>query len=181
MKINLDLAGSDPEAFTNLYLNYYQRVYQYLRYRCDNDQIAEDLTVQVFEKILLSLQRSQIDQGATDAWVFTIAANCFRDWLRKNRRISLLSLDLFKHLPAAQPGPEECLIQKDAQRELNRSLRNLNERERNIIAWRFGARITNRQIASMTHLSEQNVAVIMYRALKKLKLDLLPDPEVKHE
>jgi RNA polymerase sigma-70 factor (ECF subfamily) len=180
LKYNSKLAGSNAEAFSELFRSLYQRVYQYLRYRCNSDQTAEDLTVQVFERVLLNLQRYQPGDTPIETWIFTIASNCFRDWYRKNKRVSWFSLDLFKQHPSRQPSPEDQAVHNEHHRELNQSLQNLNDRERNIIAWRFGARLTNRQIASLNHLSEQNVAVILYRALKKLKCDLTSGQEVKN-
>ena len=169
MQSDLQQAGSDPKAFTDLYQTYYRRVFQYMCYRCDCSATAEDLTAQTFERILHSLPRYQEGEAPIEAWIFTIAANCFRDWYRRQKRLAWLPWDQFIRHPAAQPAPEEQVQVHEEQRELQRALNTLSERERSLIAWRFGARMTNRQIATLSHLSEQNVAVILFRALRKLQ------------
>ena len=169
MQSELQQAGSDPNAFTELYQTYFRRVYQYMRYRCDSDASAEDLTALVFERILRNLQRYQQGEAPIDAWIFTIAANCFTDWYRRQKRISWLPWDLLQQRAGGHAAPEDELLQHEEQRELQSALAELTERERNLIAWRFGARLNNRQIAAIAHLSEQNVAVIIFRALRKLK------------
>lgn len=158
--------GSDPEAFTALYETYYKRVYQYMRYRCLCDQAAEDLTAQVFERVLTHLQQYQPGEAPMEAWIFTIAANCFNDSYRRQKRLVWLNWDLLNHRPARHSAPEDQIVQNENHRELQNALSQLSFRERNIIAWRFGARLTNRQIAPIIKLSEQNVAVILFRALK---------------
>jgi RNA polymerase sigma-70 factor (ECF subfamily) len=180
MMPNQKPAGSDPEAFTALYETYYKRVYQYMRYRCLSDQIAEDLTAQVFERILTHLQRYQPGEAPIEAWIFTIAANCFNDSYRRQKLLTWLNWDLFNHHPARQPGPEDQLVKNENHHELQEALIQLSFRERNIIACRFGARLSNRQIAAISKLSEQNVAVILFRALKKLKQGLESKQEAEH-
>ncbi|OJX48194.1 MAG: hypothetical protein BGO78_13050 [Chloroflexi bacterium 44-23] len=175
MRSELQQAGSDPKAFTELYQTYFRRVYQYMRYRCDNDACAEDLTALVFERILRNLQRYQQGETPIDAWIFKITANCFTDWYRRQKKIVWLPWHLFQQRPAGQAAPEDQLLKQEQNRELHAALEELTERERNLIAWRFGACLNNRQIADITHLSEQNVAVIIFRALRKLK------EKVQHE
>ena len=172
--------GSDPEAFTELYETYYLRIYQYMRYRCSNDHSAEDLTAQVFERILIHLQRYQPGEAPLEAWIFTIAANCFKDAYRRQKLITWLNLDFLKYLPSRQTAPEDQIVQNENHREIQSALALLSDRERDVIAWRFGARLTNRQISGISNLSEQNVAVILFRALRKLKQGFINKQEVKH-
>lgn len=169
MQSDLTQAGSDPKAFTDLYQTFYRRVYQYMRYRCENEANAEDLTALVFERILCNLQRYQQGEAPIDAWIFSIAANCFRDWYRRQKRIHWLSWDGFQPHQASQPEPEEQILKNENLRELKTALSRLSERERSLIALRFGASLNNRQIAAITRLSEQNVAVILFRALRKMR------------
>jgi RNA polymerase sigma-70 factor (ECF subfamily) len=76
-----------------------------------------------------------------------------------------------------QPGddhlPESCLISAESAKELLASLSVLNERERDLLSLKFAGRLTNRRIAELTRLSETNVSVLIYRALKKLRRQLV--------
>ena len=56
-----------------------------------------------------------------------------------------------------------------------RAVADLDERERDLIALRFGSGLSNREIATMTGLSDSHVGVILHRALRKLRQTLQPD------
>jgi RNA polymerase sigma-70 factor (ECF subfamily) len=75
-----------------------------------------------------------------------------------------------------QPGqvglPEADMISFETNEELLASLMNLDERERDLLSLKFAARLTNRRIADISGLSEANVGVIIFRALKKLRAEL---------
>jgi RNA polymerase sigma-70 factor (ECF subfamily) len=73
---------------------------------------------------------------------------------------------------AAGPGPESQVVAGEEVEALKEALQLLSEREREIIRLRFVAGITNRAIAKMMGLREGNVAVILFRALRKLRKTL---------
>ncbi|MDF2925688.1 MAG: subfamily polymerase sigma-24 subunit [Paenibacillaceae bacterium] len=68
--------------------------------------------------------------------------------------------------------PERLAIVGETHDSLSRALAALAERERNIIALKFGAGLKNTEIARVTGVTEDNVGVILYRTLKKLKKEL---------
>jgi RNA polymerase sigma-70 factor (ECF subfamily) len=70
---------------------------------------------------------------------------------------------------AAAPGPEAQVVAFQEVEALKEALRLLSEREQEIIRLRFVAGLTNRAIAKMMGLREGNVAVILFRALRKLR------------
>jgi len=65
--------------------------------------------------------------------------------------------------------PEEVVIRREARQELVRALGFLDDRERDLVALKFSALMTNRDIAGVTGLTESNVGVILFRALRKLR------------
>jgi RNA polymerase sigma-70 factor (ECF subfamily) len=64
---------------------------------------------------------------------------------------------------------EEIATDNELLRELLPLIGNLPERERDILALKFGAEMTNRSIAGITGLTESNVGVILYRTLRRLR------------
>jgi len=88
-------------------------------------------------------------------------------------------MERVQDLPSDKPSPEEALIDGELRHELIAALEILNERERDLLGLKFSARFTNRQIAAMTGLSEQNVGIILYRSLQKLRDQLIPPEEQK--
>ena len=72
---------------------------------------------------------------------------------------------------------EDLIIDKELKETLLRAIMTLDERQQNIIAFKFGARLTNREIAKILNLTESNVGTIIYRSLKRLK-DILKEQGV---
>lgn len=165
-------AARSPAAFVQLYRRYYPRVYNYMRYRCDDTATAEDLTAQVFERLLSKVGTYYPERGPFSAWLFAIARNLVTGHRRAMQRRLGISIETLRHWPSNQPGPEEAAVLHEAQAELLAAVSRLGERERDLLALKFAARLTNRRIAAITGLSESNVGVILHRSIYRLRDDL---------
>lgn len=165
-------ATIDPEAFAEIYDYYFTRVYNYVRSRVNRSSVADDLTSQIFERVLFKLDKFHPERGSFGTWLFTIAHNIITDYLRNQEQRHTVSLDAVRELACARNGPEEAYILQESQQDLQAALELLNNRERNLIGLKFWAGLNNRQIAQMTGLSESNVGVILYRSIRRLQLAL---------
>jgi RNA polymerase sigma-70 factor (ECF subfamily) len=172
-------AASDRYYFATLYDRYFPRVYNYLRFRCSDPQTADDLTSLVFEKALREIAHYNADRAPFAVWLFTIARNTLTDHLRAARRHPWLPLDLLRGRPNPDHSAEESLIEAETRDSLMRALARLSERERDLIALKFQAGLNNRQIAEMTHLSESNVGVTVFRAIQRLRVLMAGDVEIE--
>jgi RNA polymerase sigma factor (sigma-70 family) len=161
-------AGSDPEAFVALYNAYFQRVYSYTFYRCGDQATAEDLTGRVFERLLVYISRYSPQKGPFEAWLFTLARNVINDHYRR-QRFAWLPWEAFHQQPDREPSPEEQSVQREALDELNLALQRLDRRSLDLVSLKFFARLTNRQIAGIVHMSESNVGVALFRAVGRLR------------
>jgi RNA polymerase sigma-70 factor (ECF subfamily) len=161
--------SDDPAAFTKLYEYYFPRIYNYIRYRVQDATVADDLTIRTFERALQRLNKYDSDKGAFAAWLFIIARNSVNDYFRAEKRNRWLSLDAIRGRASDSPEPEEVVISREKRMELLEAVAQLSERERDLLALKFGAGLTNRHIVELTGLSESNIAVILYRTLRKLR------------
>ena len=161
-------AANDPDAFGQLYNAYFQRVYSYTFYRCGDQAAAEDLTGRVFERLLVNISRYSPQKGPFEAWLFALARNVVNDHYRR-QRFPWLPWDAFRQQPDRQPSPEELSIQHEALDELNLALQRLDRRSLDLVSLKFFARLTNRQIAGIVHMSESNVGVVLFRAMGRLR------------
>lgn len=98
--------------------------------------------------------------------MFTIARNIATDHFRRRR--PALPLEAVE-LPASAPPPEEQVQQQDDLARLGGLLAQLNTRERELVALKYGAGLTNRSIARLTGLGESNVGTILYRVVHQLR------------
>lgn len=171
--------ADDPQALAALFEAYASRVLLYMQYRCDDLPTAQDLAGQVFEQIVKSLPDYDPQRAPAAAWVFSIARHVAAGWLRRQYLRKFLSWDDFFRHPSPGPGPEQTAIESEERRALRAALRELSGRERDLIALRFSSGLTNRQIAALTGLSESNVAVVLYRALRKLRERLALSEDIR--
>jgi RNA polymerase sigma-70 factor (ECF subfamily) len=162
-------AIAEPAAFAAIYDHYFSRVYNYVRYRVQDAETTDDITAQIFERALVNISRYRPEQGPFGAWLFAIARNAVNDHLRAKRRRRWLSLEVLCGRASAEPQPEEVVIGKETHAELLAALARLSDRERDLIALKFAAGLTNYRIAQLTGLSESNVGVILYRTIRKLR------------
>ena len=165
-------ATAEPAAFAAIYDHYFPRVYNYVRYRVGDAETADDLTTQVFERALTHIGRYRPERAPFAAWLFAIARNAVSDHLRAQRRRRWLSLEVLRDRASRDPQPEEIAIRNETRDELLAAVARLSERERDLIGLKFAAGLTNRRIAEITGLSESNVGVILYRAVRRLRAEL---------
>jgi len=171
---------ADPNNFLALYDRYFSRVYNYMRYRSPDTYTADDLTSQTFEQALAKIDSYNPQKAPFAAWLFTIARNLVNDSLRRKKRIEWVSLDHVKGTPFQSTSPEEQAELSDEQQRLVSALKTLPAKKCDLLALKFAGEMTNREIARITGMSEQNVGVTLHRSIKKLRKRLL-DEDVNHE
>lgn len=157
---------------------YYPAIYRYFRFHGADTGAANDLAASVFERALAHLDQYDPLKAQIQTWLFAIAHNlAINHW--KSRKTSV-SLD--ENLPDQHSMLEEVAIDSQDKEQVLAALRALDARSREIIALKFSRELTNREIATLTGLTEANVGVILYRSLAKLRA-LLGDrqPEAHHD
>jgi RNA polymerase sigma-70 factor (ECF subfamily) len=160
------------ESFAALYDEHVERVYGFFGYRVSSREDAEDLTQATFERALKAWRRFDPRRASAATWLLAIARNLLIDHLRRQGGQKIHPLNL------AEPDnatPE--LHTTDDPRlglspELERALATLSERDRELIALRFGADLTGPEIAEFTGLSLANVQQIISRSLRRLRAEL---------
>lgn len=157
------------ETFAGLYEQYLPKVYRYISYRITDISTAEDLTSVVFEKALTKLKSYRPEKARFSTWIFTIARNTLTDHFRAAGKVRTVSLDSGY---LSQPDNiEEVTGRTEDLNVLKTCLSRLSQLEQEIISLKFGAEMTNRQIASMLAMTESNIGVILFRAIRKLRND----------
>lgn len=152
--------------FAALYHQELPRIYNYFRYRVGDGPLAEDLTSETFEKAWRHRDRYRHDLASFSTWLFRIARNVAIDYYRRPRRE--VSLDHALDKTAGDSAEVQVTRQEQFQR-LAELLAQCSVREREMVALKYGAGLTNRQIAPLMDLSESNVAVILHRTVRKLR------------
>ena len=165
------LAGLDD--FAEMYDDHIWDVYGFIAYRVADREEAEDLTQTTFERALKAWSRFDPERSSLKTWLIAIARNLVIDHYRSDKSKMTSSLDL----PSRDEHERESGAADDAPSlgpdpELEAALKNLSQRQREVIALRFGGDLSSAQIAGLTGLSEDNVQQILSRSLRGLRDEL---------
>ncbi len=149
-----------------VYMEQLPRIYNYFRFRLSTELEVEELTSATFEKAWRARESYRRDLAAFSTWLFSIAQNLAIDHLRQRRRH--VSLDAASEVVAEVTPESEAQRASDLAR-LAHLTKDLPERDRELIALKYGAGLNNREIARLTGLSESNVGTILHRSVQALR------------
>lgn len=161
-------AGTDGEAFAELYRRHRAAVFRYLRARCRDDDLALELTAVTFEKALRSIRRYQTKGGGVVAWLLRIARNAAADHERRERPL-VPQWRMNTDRPSPEPTPEEATVRSDERRQLRLLVADLPELQRDALALRFGAGLTAREIGVVIGKTEDATQKLISRAIARLR------------
>ena len=165
--------NGDKEAVSALYESYAQAIFQYISYRVESDMIAEDLTADVFLRMVRGLPRYKYTGAPVGAWLYRVAANRIADHYRKGRHeTSAPILDSYR---SDTPEPFDEMARQEERTHLREALQTLSEDYQNIIILRFMKELPHAEVAEIMGKSEAAVRVLQHRGLKALA-DKLQNP-----
>lgn len=157
--------------FSEIYDEQLDRVYGFIAYRVASRADAEDLTQQTFERALSHWSEYDSRRASVTTWLLTIARNLVIDHYRASGHRSS-EVELSQLPESAEPGASGPDATLGISHELAVALADLGDRERELIALRFGADCSGPEIARLTGLTLANVQQIMSRSLRRLRATL---------
>ena len=166
----------DEQALAELYALYFPRVYRYILARTGNINDAEDLTEEVFLRVLDAIERFQWRDAPFSAWLFRIAHNAVISQRRRDGARGRPA-PLSEALPVNTQGPEETVENRLALNQIMRAAQNLPEAQRLVISLRFGAGLSVAETAKALGKGQGNIKVIQHKAIAKLREMLAQHPK----
>ena len=160
--LSLDTA----QSFEDLYRDTFPRVYAYVASLLRDRSAAEDVTALAFERAYRKRARFSARRGSPEAWLFGIARNAALDELRKLRRRASLHGE---PTDVWSPAPDEEAERAFRRDEVRTALASLDPRDRDLVALKFAAGLSNGEIARVLGISETNVGSRLHRAVEKLR------------
>lgn len=164
----------DPAAFDGLYLLFADRVFRYLLARIGDPDLAEDITAQVFLRLIEKIGIFRIgprdNVAIFSAWLYRLAHNKMVDVLRSHKRTQESPLEHAAHVVSGHTM-EAVEDHLDFQRILQ-TLRVLNDQQREVIVLRFVEELSIAETAQIMQKSEGAVKALQHRALETLRRHL---------
>ena len=160
----LAIATGKLELLSILFDRYNIRIYNFFNKMVQNKMVSEDLTQDVFIKVIK--YRTSYKNGNFAAWIYTIARNIFSSHYQKTKKERSNTFDDDKL------DNNETLVSESNQDELEhlqQALLKLSNSDRELIVMHRFQEIKYEQIAQIIGSNENTVKVKVHRALKKLK------------
>lgn len=167
------LSKKGRKIFETCYSELKSNVFWYINKKINNQELAEDMTADVFMKLLRNehvlLERTQ---NGVKAWLFTVARNQMIDYFRKSSR-SIQKVDLEPEILEISSSHEadyltDAINEEQLQLILD-EIDNLSDSEKEVLTLRYKEDFQFKEIASIVGKNEGAVKMVTYRALKKIK------------
>jgi RNA polymerase sigma-70 factor (ECF subfamily) len=159
--------AAEAQAFQTFYQENLGLIYRYVYSKVGNREEAEDITSQIFIKAVRGVDTER-GPLSLQKWLFQVARTTIADYWRAHYRVATSSLDELLEAGWEGPAEEEQMAISSRPAELvERILRVLPQHYRDVLACRFLLNLSIKETAARMGLSEANVKVLQFRALKR--------------
>jgi RNA polymerase sigma-70 factor (ECF subfamily) len=161
-----EMPSQDKAEFEQLYRRSRDDVYAYVAGLVRDRSAAEDVTALAFERAYRRRRAFNPKRGTRRAWLFGIARNAALDELRRRRRHATLAAEPMDEAAVSPEQGAETALRRAA---LRTAIASLAARERELVALKFFAGLTNPEIAAVIGVTETNAGTRLHRVIEKLR------------
>lgn len=163
----------DGDAAGLLYNRYHEDIFNFIWARVRNKQLAEDLTGEVFTRMMINLPTYRERGVPFAAWLYRIARNLVIDQYRK--RGSRLYFPLDERRDKDNADPVDIVEQRLEMERIFRAMRHIKDIEQEVIILRFVVGLSLLEVAEILDKHVGTVKTLQHRGLKALRLALQQD------
>ena len=157
--------------YSDIYDKYVGKIYRFVILKVKSQEIAEDLTSEVFIRGWQSFKDKNSKIDNIQAFLYQIARNLLADHYRQESRAQLVSVESAIIADSGQDLKEKAFLQSDLE-QVKAGLANIKEDYREVIIWYYLDELKVPEIAKILDKSEGTCRVLIHRALKALKNEL---------
>ena len=174
--------NGDAAAFEVLYEHFYDRISRYVSFKTGDASVAEDITEEVFLRMLKSIGTYKDVGHPFSAWLFRIAHNLVVDHFRKRGRERSVPLEKVTYIVSESADDMDEYVQtKLMMTEVNRAMCVLTDLQRHVISLRFAAGLSVAETAKVVGRNENAVKALQHAGVKKLRKLLMPNGNPSHQ
>jgi RNA polymerase sigma-70 factor, ECF subfamily len=162
--------NGDSAALGLLYDAYIEKIYRFLFFRLHHKQVAEDLTSEVFFKLVDRMESFDPTKAKFSTWLYQIARNHYIDYLRSHKPTE--DLERAMNLANTDDPAAHTQVTLEAA-QVQTILQSLDPETRDIITMRLWDQLSYQEIAALTGKSEAALKMQFSRSINKLK-QLIP-------
>jgi len=167
-------AQQSADGFGKLYDFYFPKIYAFVVSKVGNKDDAEDLVSEIFMKVLANIGSFEWRGIPFTSWIFRIARNDLNTYYVHHAKKKTVDIDEVYGVSddEEKTSPHKKAAKNELAEKVKKVMSELPEKEMTVVQLKFFGELNNREIVHVTGLSESNVAVILYRTLRKIKPDL---------
>jgi RNA polymerase sigma-70 factor (ECF subfamily) len=158
----------DTQALAQIHDRYYPVVYRYVRYRLENEQVVEDISSEVFLRLLNHFHRQKGEIHDLRAWLIGTASNLVNDHLRQKYRRPTEDLEDHESLTSGD-DPRRTAEHNDNQHAIQRAIQQLTHDQQHVLALRFSQGMSIEETAQMMNKTIGAIKVLQFRALASIR------------
>lgn len=158
------------QSMEEVYRSHAKTVYKYLLVKCQNEDLAEELTQETFYQAIKSIDR--YDKSCKmSTWLCAIAKNKYLEYVRKHKAIDSIEDDNVK-IDEPISSAEDACITSASRVELMRKLHSCQEPYREVLYLRIFGNLSFKEIGEIMNQSENWARVTFYRGKEKLRKEV---------
>jgi len=160
---------NDQEAIATLYDLYAPKIYSYIYRRVNDQLVTEDLTGQVFLRMIEAVRTQSAWHTSFSGWLYRIAHNLVVDHYRRRGRAIHTDIDESPNIPAQDSDPYKkaaALLDSDA---LLRAIGELTEEQAQVVTLRFLEGYSITEVATLLDKTEGAIKALQYRGVASLR------------
>jgi len=163
-------AKSSPGGVAEVYDAYADRLYGFLLKRCGHKETAEDIVSRTFMKFIEAVPKIEWQGVSLGAWLYRTASNALIDhWRSASVRLDIDVDPETWDLPSPSQNTAEAIDLGMEKEKMLTVMKTLSPRDQQVLDLRYFAQLETQEVAKTMEISENHAAVLVYRALGRLR------------
>ena len=158
----------DERAAEALYQELVGKTFGFCFNRLGNRQVAEDLTQEIFLKVVEKIDKFDENKGNFPVWFWRLARNTLIDYYREKKELAFSDLGEMAVIPDHAHNPEDIVEQRIQKKHLERFLETLTREEQEVFNLRYVSELSYREIADILEKNEGTLRVSVSRIKRKI-------------
>jgi len=160
----------DPQVIGAIYDRYFPVVFRFVSYRVNDETLAEDITSEVFVRLLESSKKKRGPETNLKSWLLTTASHIINDHLRRVYRRQ--TVELTETLTDPDYLPPDTFDLREQNRVVKNALAQLTPEQQDVLSLRFGAGYSLEETAAVMQKKVNAVKALQFRAVAALNRKL---------
>ncbi len=159
----------DEAALGEIYDLYEERIFAYIYRRIGDAPLAEDLTAQVFLKMLEAIRKDKAWTSSFSGWLYRIAHNLVIDQYRRRSKATYFSIDDAPTILSKEEEPHRAAERQFDSDNLRKAIARLTDEQAQVVSLRFLEGYSITEVATFLEKTEGAIKALQYRAVSNLR------------